>query len=228
MKRALLGMAYVFCSFLYVSNAAAITINYSAVEAGHIEFDPADNCSGSTGVVGCFSFTPGSSSTSFQITSTSSATQPASGLLGRIDGIFSVLDPININGILETADVSGTGTLTIIDDDSIQLTASLAWIDIATVGTFGGANIEGAANLTSISYAGTNTDLIALAATGTGVQTATFQFTTQESLTDLFTTSNSVTKTSFSGSISAVPVPAAFWLFASGVLGIVTVARKRK
>ena len=55
MKHALVGIVCAFCSFLYASNAAAITINYSAVEAGHIEFDPSDTCSGSTGVVGCCS-----------------------------------------------------------------------------------------------------------------------------------------------------------------------------
>lgn len=43
-----------------------------------------------------------------------------------------------------------------------------------------------------------------------------------------FDTTNGVTSAQFSGSTPAVPVPAAAWLFASGLLGLVGVARRRR
>jgi hypothetical protein len=42
-----------------------------------------------------------------------------------------------------------------------------------------------------------------------------------------FDTTNGVTSAQFSGSTPVVPVPAAVWLFASGLLGLVGVARRR-
>jgi hypothetical protein len=128
---------------------------------------------------------------------------------------------------VQTASVNGTGTLTIIDG-SFTLTADLVWVDIFSIGTAGGANINGTANLSNIAYGGSNADLLALFNGGSGIQTMTYQFTTPQSLTQLFTTSSSVTSTSFSGNITPVPVPAAVWLFGSGLLGLVGIARRKK
>jgi hypothetical protein len=103
--------------------------------------------------------------------------------------------------------------------------ATAVTVDYAATG---GINSTGTANLTNISYGGVNPDLVALASLGNGTQTSTFQFATPTSLTDLFTTSSSTTQTSFSGSNSAVPVPTTVWLFGSGLLGMVGIARRRK
>lgn len=216
-KTQLLG---VVCSCIiasFVTPATAATIGYSNTSNSSINLDPTDNCGGS-GTVGCFSFSTGNS---IQITSGT-----ASGFSGGISGVFGV-GTITPNGLLETALVSGTGSLSIFDG-SQTLTAVLNWVDIATVGTGGILNVLGAANLNNIAYSGTNGDLLALFNAGTGTQTATFQFTSPTSLTDLFTTSTTTTSTSFSGSINPIPVPPALWLFGSGLLGLVGIARRKK
>ena len=102
----------------------------------------------------------------------------------------------------------------------------LTWIGsiFFSFGTSGGANFTGEANLSNIVYGGSNPDLLALFNGGSGVQTLTYQFGASKSLTDLFTDGES---TSFSGNITPVPVPAAVWLFGSGLLGLVGIARRK-
>ena len=214
------GVVCACALFVLASPASAVTIDYSNSSIGKINLDPTDGC-GVAGSVGCFDFTPGNS---LEISSGSAA-----GYTGSISGLFGVGAISTLGGgLIETANVNGTGTLTIFDGlTSTSLTADLNWVDIGTFGTGGVINISGSVNLTSISYGGTNTDLLALANAGSGTQTTTFQFTSPQSLTDLFETSSTVSSTSFSGSISAVPVPAAIWLFGSGLLGLAGIARRK-
>ena len=212
------GFSAVVCAcalLVLASPVTAATINYSSTANSQVDLDPTDNCGGA-GTVGCFDFSPG---TNLEISSGT-----AIGLAGSITGTFGVgtITP----GFLESANVTGTGTLTILDGLT-PLTANLDWLNINTVGVAGILNISGNVNLTSITYGGTDADLLALANAGSGIQTATFQFTSPQSLTDLFETSSTVSSTSFSGSISAVPVPAAIWLFGSGLLGLVGIARRK-
>lgn len=204
------------CSVLFAALAApvsAATITYSNTVGSSIGLDPTDGCGG--GVVGCFSFSAGNS---IQITSGT-----ASGFTGGIGGQFGV-GAISAFGGVETTGVNGIGVLTIFDGSTV-LTADLTWVDIATYGVAGSLNAFGSANLSHISYGGTNGDLVALANSGAGTQTATFQFASPTSLTNLFTTSTAVSRTSFSGSISTVPVPAAIWLLGSALLGLAGAAR---
>jgi len=211
------------CTVLFAALAApvsAATINYANTVDSSIWLDPYDRCGGGLGVVGCFSFSPGNS---IQITSGT-----ASGFTGGISGQFGVgaiNSAINSLGVTESAGVNGNGVLTIFDGSAV-LTADLTWVNIATFGIAGSLNALGSANLRHISYSGMNGDLVALANTGAGTQTATFQFTSPTSLTNLFTTSTSVASTSFSGSISTVPVPAAVWLLGSALLGLAGAARR--
>lgn len=209
---------------LATTPVAAVTIDYSSIgssPSSYVEFDPDDTCTlGAT--VGCFSFNP---SPNIEIDSGSAA-----GDQGTIDGTFEVgtiATVVTPFGPLESAPVSGAGTLTINDGVNL-LQADLTWIDIATFGTAGNINTQGQANLTNFSYAGADPDLLALASAPVGIQTATFQFTGVTSLTQLFTTNTTSTQTSFSGSITAVPVPPAVWLFGSGLLGLVGIARRRR
>ena len=187
-----------------------------------ISFNPTDGCGG--GTVGCFSFSAGNN--------TETTSGSASGLVGSIAGTYGVgtIGTVaTVPFLVESASVSGSGTLTIIDG-IYTLTADLVWVDIFSAGTAGGANISGTANLTNIQYddgfsnIGTNADLLALFNGGSGVQTLTYQFGSPMSLTQLFT---SGATTSFSGNITPIPVPAAVWLFGSGLLGLVGVARRK-
>ncbi len=217
MKSSILGTVCACALAVFVTPATAVTINYSNTSGSSVDLDPTDGCGG-IGSIGCFSFSAGNS---IQITSGT-----ASGFTGGISGIFGV-GTITPSGPVESANASGTGNLSIFDGSQL-LTADLNWIDIATFGTAGILNTTGSANLTNIVYAGTNGDLLALSNVGTGIQTATFQFTSPTSLTNLFTTATATTSTSFSGSITPVPIPAAVWLFGSGLIGLVGVARRKK
>jgi hypothetical protein len=205
--------------FSVLTPASAVTVDYSNTTGHSVNLDPTDGCGG--GVVGCFSFSSGSN---LEVTSGT-----ASGLFGSVSGNFGVgtiTTTTTPQGPLETASVTGTGNLNIFDG-SFTLTADLNWVDITTFGTAGSLNTLGTANLTNILYSGSNIDLFALASAGTGTQTATFQFSSPTSLTELFTNRSSTTSTSFSGSISAVPIPASIWLFGTGVLGLAGLARKK-
>ena len=216
--RSLLSGAICACAITaFTMPAAAVTIDYSNTSGSSINLDPTDNCGGS-GTVGCFSFSSGNN-----IVITSGT---ASGFSGGISGLFGV-GAITTSGLQETANVNGTGSLSIFDGGQI-LTADLSWVDIASFATAGVLNTLGTANLSNIVYGGSNGDLVALFNAGTGTQTATFQFTSPTSLTDLFTTSTTVTSTSFSGSIASIPIPATVWLFGSGLLGLVGMARRKK
>ena len=223
MKSRLLGAVCAIAVAAIATPASAVTIDYSNTSGSTINLNPADGCGG--GIVGCFDFTPnGSGAASLQITSGSAAT-----FTGRLDGLFGVNSITSTStpiGTVENASVTGTGTLYIYDG-AFTLSASLSWVDIATFGTASSLNPKGTANLSSISYSGTNADLLFLANAGAGTQTATFQFTSPMSLTDLFTTATATTSTSFSGSISAIPVPPAVWLFGSGLLGLAGIARRK-
>lgn len=216
MKLNMLGAVCACTLAIYATPAAAVTINYSNTPGSSINLDPTDDCGGS-GTFGCFSFSAGNS---IQVTSGT-----ASGFSGGITGLFGV-GAITPSGSQETASVSGTGVLSIFDG-SQTLTADLNWIDIASFGTAGSLNTTGTANLSNIVYGGLNGDLLALANAGDGINTASFQFTSPTSLTDIFTTSTSVTSTSFSGSIAPVPLPAAVWLFGAGFLGLIGMARRK-
>ena len=206
---------------VFSTPAVAVTIDYASSAGSSIDFDPADGCGG--GSVGCFSFSSGNN---IVITS-GTATSFAGGINGLF-GIGTITDTNTPVGNVETAPVSGSGTLSIFDGSTV-LTADLTWVDLATFGTAGSLNTNGTANLSNIQYTGSNGDLVALASAGAGMQTATFQFATPTSLTEIFTNRTTQTSTSFSGSIapSAIPAPAAFWLFGSGLIGLAGVARRR-
>jgi hypothetical protein len=217
---------------LVATTASAATIDYSNV-AGNtigtgstIDFDPTDTCVSDINNIGCISFTPASTGadSGFDLVITSGT---ANGFNGNIAGTFGVQPISSPGGGVETADVTGSGTLTI-DDGSTDLTATLDWVEVVTFGALGGVNPNATVNLSNISYAGSNADLLALFNGGAGIQTLTFQFGAVTSLTDLFTVATSVTKTSYSGSITPVPVPAAVWLFGSGLLGLVGIARRKQ
>ena len=139
------------------------------------------------------------------------------GLRGTIAGTFTI-GPIVTLGPIEAAPVSGRGTFTIVDENAVPFTADLTWKNIFTAGANGGLNTLGEANLSNISYLGSNTDLDDFGSIGATV--LTFQFLPAKSLTAL-TTDGAVNFNSFSGSLAPVPVPGALGLLGMGLLGII-------
>jgi hypothetical protein len=161
----------------------------------------------------------------FNITSVTSGTDPdTQGLLGNISGTFTI-GAITTVGSLQTAPVTGTGTFSIKDELANTFSATLTWVDIYTMGAGGGLNSGGTVNLSSVSYAGVNTDLLAYIYGG--ISTLTFQFIPGKSLTQL-TTDGTINSTSFSGSLAPVPVPGALGLLGSGLIGLVGIGYRRK
>lgn len=207
-------------------SAKAISLDFASIPGATVEFD---------GNSDTFSFAP-SGADQIRITM-SDGVGDAVNLLGSMDGTFSLGSIMSI-GALEIAAVSGIGTLTINDGLGSALTATLTWSQIATFGTAGIINVDGSMNLQTISYTGSNQDLLALAAPGRGTETVSFQFVPGRTLSQL-TADGTVQSATFSGRIFAEdsnsggggdPVPdagATALMFAMGLLGLGYLGRRK-
>ena len=147
----------------------------------------------------------------------------------NLDGYVAPGGPFTIGSIttiggLETAAVTGTGTLHITDNAALDLTGSIQWISIATISVAGVLNLNGQVNLTGITYTGANSDLSALAAAGSGEDVVTFQFVPAKTLAQLAAAGG---QTSYSGSIASVPEPGTWVLVTIGT-GLGAFLRGRK
>ena len=195
--------------------ARAITLNFQGLDGTVISFT-----SNST-----FGFTS-TNGYQFSISSVAGGVGDSVGL----DGFLSPGGPFTIGAIttnagLQSAPVTGTSTLHITDNATLDLTGAINWISIGTINTLGIINLNGQVNLTAITYTGTNSDLTALAAAGSATDVVTFQFVPAKDLTQLSTTGG---QTSYSGTITAVPEPGAWVLVAMGTgLGVFLRGRKQ-
>jgi len=162
--------------------AQAVSFQYSSQPSSFIVFDGAGN----------FSFSPATSS--LKITSGSAIND-----LGEITGSFSI-GAITTSAGVSTASVGGTGAF-IIHDGVNTFSAVLTWVNIQQSGTGGTLNTTGTANMTGITYAGSNADLLALKTKGSGGNSLTFTFIPAISLTDLKGGAGSH-QTSFSGTVA--------------------------
>jgi len=198
------------------SALATVSIDYQPYNNALIKF---------FGATDTFSFTQPAGG-NFLITNVTGGTDPQTlGLTGNISGTFTI-GAITTVGPLQTAPVTGTGLFTIKDEANVTFTASLAWVDISTFFGAGGINSGGVANLMPVSYGGANTDLLAFFNNG-GTTNLTFNFSPGKTLTNL-TTGVATNSTTFSGSASAVPVPGALGLMATGLIGVVGLGLRKK
>jgi hypothetical protein len=131
---------------------------------------------------------------------------------------------------LEKADVTGTGMVTI-SDGALSLTGTLIWKSIETESDlFGQLDIKGLVNVSTITYSGTQSDLKALAAAGSGVLDLTFVITPSDSGKDLnYLKTHSDTENYVASLTAVVPEPSSMVILAIG--GILTGAyglRRRK
>jgi len=174
---------------------SALTLNFANVTRANIEFDgTGDN----------FFFNPGMRASQFQITQ-SDGLADSVGDLGNIHGIFHIGSITDHGNGLLTAPVTGLGTITVHDGMGQDLTAVLAWSEIQTLGTAGSVNLSGIINLSGITYAGIQSDLIGLAAPTIGTAVLSFTFIPGRSLYNL-TQNGKVNQASFSGTLADSPV----------------------
>jgi len=185
-KASLLIAIAALASFAFVGNAKAVTFDYSSTVGSTITF-PGDHT---------FHFSPASNN--FSVTSGSAA-----GLLGEITGTYTIGTISGCGAGCETASVTGSGTF-VIHDGAFNLTGTLTWVDVTQILTSGVLNIGGTANLTGITYGGSNPDLVALAAIGHGNNVLTFQFIPAVTL-DVLRNGPGAHSTSFSGTVTATP-----------------------
>lgn len=194
-------------------SAGAISMDFASVPTASICF---------VGNNDTFSFVEDSSGNDFQITLASDPSLITS--FGTITGNFGVTNVQTVSPTYETATVTGSGTFTVTDNTGV-LSGTITWADMYTLGTTGGLNTFGVANLSAINYTGTKTSMAAFLAGGT--MTATFQFSPPKSISQLIQ-DGQTSCTSYSGTMNSVPIPGAVLLLGAGMARLAAYARRRR
>jgi len=151
------------------------------------------------------------------------------GLSGNIGGPFTVgaISPITGG---ETASVAGSGSFSVDDGAGKTLSAVLNLVKITVYsGLSGVLNGDGVANLSNITYSGSNSTLLDIVSGAEQTVVMTFQFSPlkKKTLSQLMT-DGQVNSTSYSGSLSSVPEPCIGVLLAGAAIGLVAFARRRR
>jgi hypothetical protein len=173
---------------------------------------------------------PGPPAADSLATTVSGFTTPFAILPSNILGTFTILAISSCGSGCEIADVSSSGGSLQIADPSGVFSADLDWVNIRSIfngGTTGSLNTDATVNLTNFAYTGSHAGLVELAGDPAGILTATFQFNTGISLTDL-TTDGVDRMTSWSATLTTVPEPQSYAVIVAGLAGLLYAVRRRR
>ncbi len=211
--RWLTGATALFLLFS-VSAVNAVTLNFSSQDSGGLIVIKGDGTDAS------IDFT----AAGFNVAQTDFS--------GSISNSSLTLQGGTITGSLpyQTAEVTGSATVRINDNDSPGgvLTGTVTFTHLQSVwsGAINGLVSTATANLDITSYTGNNADLIELANAPGAQQVISFTFLPPKTLSELVA-NGADNRTTYAGSISAVPIPAAAWLFGSALFGATLLGRRR-
>jgi len=211
MRTKVLATVLTAAALACVSSALANEFDYSSTSGADIIFN-----GNST-----FDFTPATSS--FDITGSPSAL--ANGLLGEIGGVFTI-GSITTVGSISSAPVTGIGTFEIDDGTGHALIGSLNWVDITQIGSGGLLDINAVANLTGVTYSGSNPDLLLIKAQDPLSDTLSFSFVPAVALSTL-KNGPGTSQTGFSGAINAVPDGGATLVLLGGAISALGLFRSK-
>lgn len=221
------GLALAALLSSLVNSQAQLTFNFASTPGATIQFN---------GTSSTFQFnnsaTPLYVGTQWQIGSENGGTGSAIGLFGVVNNSpfsYGPITTILLPGLdYEYANVTGPlGGLSINDGAGGFLTGNVDWIQVATYNYVGAINGQLTVNVTGLSYAGSNPDLLTLAANAPAAMSLSFQFAPGQTLSSL-SSGTGPYMTSFSGSLSVVPEPSALPMAMLGlvVCGLATVSRR--
>ena len=227
--------------FLFAPVAALVVLQSGWASTETFSFDSTVGSSitfAGTGTGATFNFpdAPSTPGTDLVIDASSGFGGSLAGFLGDITGTFS-FNNSDITGFpgLEAVAVSGTGQFVIHDGSGNDFTATLVWDNLGEIGSVSGLNFTSDVNLSNLSYAGTNADLLALAASSNGSVNVAFSFPGPGMSLDTLGSESCAEgcATSFQGTLSALadppaatPEPASTSLMLVGGLGIAGLVRR--
>jgi len=210
---------------------AALALVAQTASAGPVAFDFASDVGATIKFTGTGDTIDFSSTGVWDFTITGSGSPSLVGLKGVLGGTFTVGAISNpFPGVEQAAVTTSAGTFAVNDGAGNLLTAALNLVDITVYNSLSGVlNGNGVANLSNLSYSGSNSDLHDIHNGQEQTVILTFQFSplTKKSLAQLMT-DGQVNSTSFSGSLSSVPEPSALVLLTGAAIGLVAFVRRRK
>jgi hypothetical protein len=215
-------LASALLCFSSSARAGIITLNFGSLPGSSIQFNGTDSS---------FTFNP-TAGAQWWITGIEGGIGDSLSLKGMFSDGPWFYGPITVDGSNQSAPViSRPGTFTVYDGSGGQVTGTVAWVEVSTHQYAGGINSNALINLYNMSYTPGSipvSDLRDLVFEGFGSVNLTFQFNPGMTLTQL-TSGRGPYRTSFSGSISADPVPEPSLMLLLGIgVGFAPLAARRK